>query len=278
MYVVNMERDKKIVVVGCGGTGGFVAEGLCRLFARNDPKIILVDHDKVEPPNLLRQNFYEEDLGKFKSEVLATRLARKYRLKIAYSVYPYERKLLNEKWGRGLTSLSSGIIIGCVDRASARRSISESLEHMDWWLDAGNSYQSGQVLFGNTRTAGELDRSFCETDQAIDKLPMPSLQLPSLLSEPTTKKQQLDCAEAIDDGQSPVINQAMATLVLEFMHRLLSNRLTWMGAYLDLETGRLSPVPADPLTVARMFGIQQSKLTYKIENCSRGMYLPRNLR
>ena len=67
-----------ITVVGCGGTGGFVAEGLCRLFQGREATIVLVDHDRVEPHNLLRQNFYPEDVGKFKSQALADRLARAY--------------------------------------------------------------------------------------------------------------------------------------------------------------------------------------------------------
>ena len=49
--------DPWITVVGCGGTGGFVAEGLCRLFQGRKATIVLVDHDRVEPHNLLRQNF-----------------------------------------------------------------------------------------------------------------------------------------------------------------------------------------------------------------------------
>ena len=53
-----------ITVVGTGGTGGFVAEGLCRLFQGREATIVLVDHDRVEPHNLLRQNFYAEDVGK----------------------------------------------------------------------------------------------------------------------------------------------------------------------------------------------------------------------
>ena len=65
-----------ITVVGCGGTGGFVAEGLCRLFQGREATIVLVDHDRVEPHNLLRQNFYAEDVGKFKSQALADRLAQ----------------------------------------------------------------------------------------------------------------------------------------------------------------------------------------------------------
>ena len=48
-------------------TGGYVAEGLCRLFQGREAAIVLVDHDRVEPHNLLRQNFYPEDVGRFKS-------------------------------------------------------------------------------------------------------------------------------------------------------------------------------------------------------------------
>ena len=78
-----------ITVVGCGGTGGFVAEGLCRLFQGREATIVLVDHDRVEPHNLLRQNFYAEDVGKFKSQALADRLARAYRRPVGYSVYAF---------------------------------------------------------------------------------------------------------------------------------------------------------------------------------------------
>ena len=80
--------DPWITVVGCGGTGGFVAEGLCRLFQGRKATIVLVDHDRVEPHNLLRQNFYAEDVGKFKSQALADRLARAYRRPVGYSRLP----------------------------------------------------------------------------------------------------------------------------------------------------------------------------------------------
>ena len=59
-----------------------------------------------------------------------------------------------------------------------------------------------------------------------------------------------------DDEQSPVINQAMATLVLTFVHKFLTKTLTWMGAYIDLDAGTLQAVPAEPETVARMMGMK----------------------
>lgn len=261
----------KIVVVGCGGTGGFVADGLCRLLVNSDLDILLVDYDRVEPHNLLRQSFFEGDVGKFKSKVLAVRLARQYGRKIGWSVYPYERDLLNEASGIGMRVVR-GIIIGCVDRAQARRAIHNSIDWGDWWLDAGNGYQSGQVLIGNTSEVSGLEQAFNETDHTVDKLPLPSLQLPSLLAEPTVSEARLqDCAEAVEDNrQSPIINQAMATLVLEFVYKLLTGKLTWMGAYLDLEAGTLQPVPAEPVTVARMFGVKVDTLCCHEEGCHIG--------
>jgi hypothetical protein len=46
-----------------------------------------------------------------------------------------------------------------------------------------------------------------------------------------------------------------------------------MGMYVDLDTGSLRPVPADPETVARMCGMEAKDLMYGPENCSRGMFV-----
>ena len=69
-----------------------MAEGLCRLLQGRETTIVLVDHDRVEPHNLLRQNFYEADVGRFKSQSLADRLARAYRRPVGYSVYPFREE------------------------------------------------------------------------------------------------------------------------------------------------------------------------------------------
>ena len=142
-----------ITVVGCGGTGGFVAEGLCRLFQGRQATIVLVDHDRVEPHNLLRQNFYAEDVGKFKSQALADRLARAYRRPVGYSVYPFREEDSRPDGGRypGLPSYGNSLLIGCADNAAARRAMAESLpgDPRRWLIDAGNDTNWGQVLIGS---------------------------------------------------------------------------------------------------------------------------------
>lgn len=266
-----MVSEWKILVVGCGGTGGYVAEGLCRLLAGTHIPLILIDHDRVEPHNLLRQHFYEADVGKFKSQALAERLARQFGRRIGYSVYPYDTELIAEEYGWGFyTRMAQGIIIACVDNAEARRSIARDFSFSNWWLDAGNSHSSGQVLFGNAGDPDELQWSFEESCQQVVRLPLPSLQLPSILTPPTVATvTREDCALSVAAGeQSPVINQAMGMLVLQFMYQLLNNKLSWMGAYIDLEAGTLQPVLAEPETVARMLGIRVDNLVMK--GCSIG--------
>jgi len=266
-----MVSDWKILVVGCGGTGGYVAEGLCRLLAGSDIPLVLIDHDRVEPHNLLRQHFYAADVGKFKSQALAERLARQFGRRIGYSVYPYDTELVGEDYGSGLyTRMAQGIIIGCVDTPEARRSIAHNFGFSNWWLDAGNGHSSGQVLFGNSDSPNALEWSFDESCQQVSGLPLPSLQLPSILAPPTVKDvAPEDCAELVAaDEQSPVINQAMGMLVLQFMYRLLNRKLSWMGAYIDLEAGTLQPVLAEPQTVARMLGVKVDTLVMK--GCSIG--------
>jgi len=261
-----MAEDSRILLVGCGGTGSFVAEGLCRLLIGNKTPLILIDPDRVEPHNLGRQQFFAGDVGKFKSQALAERLSRQYGRTIAYSVYPYMDDLIYKDYGGGLhTRAAQGIIVGCVDNPAARRSIAESMHFGNWWLDAGNGYSSGQVLIGNAPDVGYLKKCFHEEPGEVYALPIPSLQLPSLLApEAKPDKDNKDCAEAVvADEQSPVINQAMATMVLEFMHLILEGNLTWMGAYLDLEAGTRQTVPADPLIVARMLGVKVDTLLEK---------------
>jgi len=259
-----LPEETRILVVGCGGTGSFVAEGLCRLLLnKHDNELILIDHDRVESHNLMRQQFFPGDLGKFKSQALAERLSRQYGRNNAYSVYPYMHDLVYKDLGSGLhTRAAQGIIISCVDNAEARREIAETLDPFCWWLDAGNGYSSGQVLIGNARNVALLSPCFNDKRQEVYSLPIPSLQLPSLLTPPARPiSKSKDCAEEIiDDGQSPVINQAMAMLVLEFMHRFLQEKLSWMGAYIDLEAGTLQTVPAEPVTVARMLGVKVDTL------------------
>lgn len=257
---VNSNRDG-VVLVGCGGTGGFVAEGLCRLLSRQC-RLILVDQDVVERVNLVRQNFFEGDLGLPKAQVLAERLARQFNRQVGYSLkylenpgYYHPR---NPLWGYSL-------VIGCVDNPIARKAISDTMEAnpWGWWIDAGNAENWGQVLIGNA-TRGQIGHSFDSEKEKCRALPLPSIQRPELLLEPPAEEVDPDCADAVQVGdQSPTINHAMASLVLEVTRRLLQGTCPWMSLFLDLDTGEMKPTYATPENVSRMIHKPVRNLTYR---------------
>lgn len=255
--------DATFYIVGSGGTGGFVAEGLCRLLANTTRRIILIDPDIVEPANLRRQNFYPSDLGKFKAKVLADRLSRLYGMRVGYSNMPFDSDMLNDQsWASGWASRGHSIVLGCVDNAGARLDIHRTVTELDafetWWIDAGNGDHFGQVLVGNTANPRLLVASFNEKQHTVSRLPAPSLQNPNLLIPPAVSDPRgPDCAEAVEeDTQSPVINQTMASIVLNTVYLLLRGELEWMGAYLDMKAGTMTTVPADPRAVARSTGVE----------------------
>jgi molybdopterin/thiamine biosynthesis adenylyltransferase len=231
----------EVVVAGCGGTGGFVAEGLCRVLPSN-ALLVLVDHDRVEERNLIRQNFTRRELGQIKSEVLANRLSRKYERPVAYSTLPI-----------GLTPLKdAGIVVDCVDNGLARRHIARKFmignySWPAWWVDSGNGENYGQVLIGNypdkAGYAVEADRNKWQW------LPLPTVQRPDLLAQQPPAR---DCADI--SGQGPTINQCMAVLVIEVVRRIIEGTCSWLQLYLDMNTGTLQPVFATTEAIEDIMG------------------------
>ena len=265
MYTLDnqfMQYSCNVTVVGCGGTGGFVAEGLCRILPPM-AKLLLIDPDRVEERNLLRQNFYITDLGEYKSEALAHRLAAKFNRPVAYSTLPIS-----------MVKGTHNIIVGCVDNGLARGSIAEIASPRGyqaqrslsgWWVDAGNGENYGQILIGNASTAqlcpsfGAIKRGAVYRDICV-ALPLPTMQRPELLKQTPPAN---DCAAAVaQNAQSPIINQAMAALALEVVRRIINGTCPWMQLYLDMETGALSSVYATPETVSRLTGIPGRKLIH----------------
>ena len=58
-----MQTSVKIVVLGVGGTGGYLLPHLYRIAyaVKKNIRIIVCDGDTVETKNLIRQNFIEQD-------------------------------------------------------------------------------------------------------------------------------------------------------------------------------------------------------------------------
>ena len=170
------KRPVKIVMLGAGGTGAHIAPHLYRLlYALERPvKFIICDGDKVEPKNLVRQNFTEADLGENKARVIAERYSDVFGLETSYiprfieDAGQLEELLRPEVFrhyvygsepntGRWVTNSELVILIGAVDNNKSRKLCHEVfLRARDLvYIDSGNGEYTGQIVCG-IRRAGKL--------------------------------------------------------------------------------------------------------------------------
>lgn len=228
----------EIVLVGCGGTGSFVALHLARLAwhlrARTGQTfaITFVDPDQVEEQNVGRQNFCPAEIGQNKSWTLMRRYNAAFGLALRAVDAAFDRVMMPV--GKPV------LLVGCVDNAAARRELDVATRRLArvWWLDAGNHEFSGQVLLGNR----DIKRPEISPLGFCAGLPLPSVVHPELVQDtqihPIGETSE-SCAElAARDAQSLMINQLVAGWVADYLARLLvSKDLDIRATYLDLLTG-----------------------------------------
>ncbi|MFA6461523.1 MAG: HesA/MoeB/ThiF family protein [Candidatus Woesearchaeota archaeon] len=104
-------KNKKVMIVGCGGLGSAAAELLLRSGVEN---LTLIDEDKIELTNLARQLLYEQkDIGKYKAKVAKEKL-----LKINSKAKIKDKILFLDQ--HNLSLLKSDLILDCTDNLETR--------------------------------------------------------------------------------------------------------------------------------------------------------------
>src|SRR5436305_8501668 len=142
-------------------------------------------------------------------------------------VEPFHQDMLSvQHWWDTLS-----VVIGAVDNAAARQSISAALVRNEreaalpriWWLDCGNTKDAGQILLGSANKSEDLADTFA-TPGYCRKLPSPVVQHPELLIPlpEETANHHLSCAELLAvNAQSLMINQQVASYAAEMLYELL---------------------------------------------------------
>lgn len=243
----------EFILVGAGGTGGWLIGAIARLMLEIESKTnkttscTVVDFDTVEQANIPRQNFQHSEIGLPKAEVLAARYSLALGCKIRAIAKPFDSDMIFGHWHKLF------VIVGCVDNAAARTQISKCLDQNScdrtpgiFWLDCGNhtSSSSGQVLLGTTnqfkqQTAFDnLDNpNFCIN------LPSPAVQHPELLvplPEELTST-HLSCAEIqAQNRQSLFVNSQVAQIASEYLLAItLTGGLRRFATYFDNSSGTM---------------------------------------
>ncbi|KAF2421619.1 ThiF family adenylyltransferase [Bacillus subtilis] len=159
-----------IIQIGAGGNGGYLTQRLSKLLYslsnRNDKFYFnyqIVDGDRVEESNLLRQPFIDQDLHQPKSQILAERYDNAYGIPILYKTDYIESSEDIEKLiysNRHHFRWNIPVLLGCVDNNATRQIMHETFQntssiiYIDSGIDAVDqegskeSGYSGQVVCG----------------------------------------------------------------------------------------------------------------------------------
>lgn len=146
------DRPVKVVMLGAGGTGGYVAPYVFRLLHMLDrpSRFVVCDGDIVEPKNLDRQNFVPADLGENKARVLAERYSTVLGMETEYvpsfiEKLPDLMELIEPKeWELNPYSTKRTkemvLLLGCVDNNKTRQLCHQAFHQSEEliYIDSGN--------------------------------------------------------------------------------------------------------------------------------------------
>ncbi|PGT82202.1 ThiF family adenylyltransferase [Bacillus sp. AFS040349] len=245
-----------IVVVGTGGTGGYVVQHVAQMMSIFNMRghFLITDPDVIEKKNLSNQLFVESDIGKKKADVLARRYRTAYNISISSFSDAYIedvgmlKSLFNTDYqaiGYSNEVLYLPIIIGCVDNAYTRKVMNDFFHKVGrcLYIDVGNAStevpkdfrdrpmekwtDKEKELYAESGWNGQVVCGLKLDGKTI--LPAPAEVLPDLID---------------DEGEVAPSQMACSDLMASFPQRLLTNRMAAMAVttYLNeiFESGTIS--------------------------------------
>lgn len=246
-YLLNPTHPITINLIGCGGTGIQVLNGLGRMhealirLGHMGLEVTVFDPDKVTESNAGRQLFSSSDIGQYKCCIALTRLNRFFGTQWEANPTVYIPEM---------QETYPNIIISCVDRISTRLAIDTYSKVADkhdyhvqnqvpyYWLDYGNMQSSGQVVLGTMQSIKQPKSKhnvFSELKTVIDLFP-------NITEQPEDDEPSCSIAEALN-RQDLFINSTIAQYGLALLWKLLREAfITFQGMFLNLQTFQTNPI------------------------------------
>jgi PRTRC genetic system ThiF family protein len=235
-----LERQVRVLVVGCGGTGSAVVAGLPylhqSLVAHGHPgglHVTVVDGDVISPTNCVRQPFARSEIGLNKAIVLVNRLNLFWGLKWEAVPAPLRPGTFISHSYSG-DDLRAHIVVGCVDTRAARAVIRDAVgksSTVSYWLDLGNNADSGQFILGEPLNERNR-RSKLRLRSAAELYPE--------IADPSLDNDGEPSCSAVEslDRQEPFVNSTLAQHALALLARLFRyGMVCYHGGFFSLSTG-----------------------------------------
>lgn len=253
-YLINPTNPVMINLIGAGGTGSRVLTALGEMnhalttLGHAGLQVRMFDDDVVTKANLGRQRFAQSELGLKKCVARINNINRFFGTNWKAIPYQYRTKEAHRFTG----SVSANIFISCVDTVSARMDIAAQIRQLAesknndrdkpfYWLDFGNSRDSGQVILS---TIGSIEQPPSKKFDTIDKLPFITDEYAELLQQSETADNTPSCslAEALQK-QDLFINASLAQLGSSLIWGLFRNGMTEnRGFFFNLKDFRSQPL------------------------------------
>jgi len=244
-----LERQVRVLVVGCGGTGSAVVAGLPylhqSLIARGHPEglhVTVLDGDTISPTNCIRLPFARSEIGLRKAIVLVNRLNLFWGLKWeAVPVHLRSGSVISGSY-RG-DKLRAHIVIGCVDTRAARTAIRDAVGNwstVSYWVDLGNNADSGQFILGEP--LNQRNRRSRLRLRTVAEL------YPEIVDSNLDNDGEPSCSaiEALE-RQERFVNSTLAQHALALLAQLFRHgTMSYHGGFINLATGVSGRLPVDP--------------------------------
>tara|TARA_R110001583_G_scaffold9203_4_gene43656 strand:+ start:27208 stop:27987 length:780 start_codon:yes stop_codon:yes gene_type:complete len=247
-YFYNPTHPITIALIGVGGTGSLMLARLARMdFALRQTghpglHVIAYDSDFVETNNVGRQLYTLSDVGEYKVLHAVNKVNMAFGLQ--WEGIPMDAIPDGE-------DIRANIIITCVDNALFRTLLARSVKYpyqgseyqtMFYWLDIGNSRDTGQFVLG---TLFNEERNMEREDfEMVDRLRNIVDFFPDLDAHDTSVLQGKGCAYSDKlNEQSLFINDVLVAHASDCLFRLLYHKqIQKHGAFVNLESGRVNSI------------------------------------
>jgi len=252
-----LQREVRVLLVGCGGTGSAILGGLpylhLSMLAQRHPcglSVTVMDGDNVSPANSVRQPFSRAEIGLNKAIVLVNRINLFWGLNWQAMPQALTAQTLAPSYsGYSEQHLRPDIVIGCVDTRAARAAIAQStagFSGVGYWLDAGNGPSSGQFVLGEPQNA--------RNKRSRTRLRTVAELYPEVIDPALDDDNEPSCS-AIEslERQEPFVNSVLAQHALTLLARLFRyGQIPCHGGFVDVANSRCVPLPVDPLLWRRV--------------------------
>lgn len=250
--LLNPTNPIAVNLIGAGGTGSQVLTALGRInhalvsMGHAGLFVRVFDDDTVSSANLGRQLFASAEIGLHKANALINRINR---------FFGTDWKAICERYGDGFKEREwqAAITLSCVDTVAARFDIAGALkQYMKksnqyyrnspmYWIDFGNSKDSGQVILA---TIGDITQPASKKYETVSSLPFVTDEYANLLSvsEATDDTPSCSLAEALGK-QDLFVNSCLANLGASLLWQMFKEGMLFnRGFFMNLKDFRTQPI------------------------------------